>query len=306
MKCSNANRGCQWIGELLALKGHCSECQYTLTKCPNKCKYKSKRVKKVFKDLSEHLETQCPNRLQSRSKVLCTNEGCRCCITRDELFIHRDQCAFERVPCKYAHAGCSAELIRKDLERHENNTRVHQHHHRLAGCERAHTEDNEPTVQPHFTFVLTNFNYLKNKDMAFCSPPFHSQHGGYKLSLRVDTNGWATGHCTHVSVRLHLMRGENDDQLHWPFIGQITVTLLNQLQDDRHHEVTFHYINQRVMGRVRSTLGYGPLHYISHSDLGYHSGLNRQYLKDDCLFFRVTVDAPPPIKPWLYSNSDTV
>ena len=102
------------------------------------------------------------------------------------------------------------------------------------------------------------------------------------------------------------MRGENDDNLVWPFTGTVCIELLNQLQDDQHHRHEVKYTedknskcNNRVTEGDMASNGYGPPHYVSHSDLGYHSGRNRQYLKDDCLFFRVTVDAPPPIKPWL-------
>ena len=36
---------------------------------------------------------------------------------------------------------------------------------------------------------------------------------------------------THVSVFTCLMRGEFDSHLKWPFRGDITIQLLNQLED---------------------------------------------------------------------------
>ncbi len=51
------------------------------------------------------------------------------------------------------------------------------------------------------------------------------------MRLRVDANGDGNGKGTHVSVYICLMRGDNDDNLKWPFKGTIEVSLLNQLED---------------------------------------------------------------------------
>ena len=63
------------------------------------------------------------------------------------------------------------------------------------------------------------------------SSPFYSGPGGYKLCLRVNPYGEGDGAGTHVSLYCVLMKGEHDDRLQWPFRGDITIQLVNQISD---------------------------------------------------------------------------
>ena len=124
------------------------------------------------------------------------------------------------------------------------------------------------------------------------------------MCICVYANGDGDGEGTHVSVFAFMMRGENDDHLHWPFNGTVTVELLNQLEDKNHHssETTFSQDNvasQRVMDGEIAQSGYGDPNYIPHTSLGYDEAKHCQYLKDDCLYFSIKVDAKTSSKPWL-------
>ena len=55
------------------------------------------------------------------------------------------------------------------------------------------------------------------------------------MCIGVHANGLHEVKGTHVSVSVHLMRGDNDNNLKWPFKGTIKVSLLNQLEDGQHH-----------------------------------------------------------------------
>ncbi len=97
------------------------------------------------------------------------------------------------------------------------------------------------------------------------------------------------------------MKGDNDDSLSWPFTGTVTIELLNQLEDKNHHKKTTTFpadreASQRVVDGERGT-GRGHKH-IFHRDLHYNADNNTQYLKDDTLVFRVSVQVPD-YKPWL-------
>lgn len=112
------------------------------------------------------------------------------------------------------------------------------------------------------------------------------------MCIKVDVNGYGSGKESHVSVYAYLMRGENDKDLSWPFSGRVTVELLNQLEDRNHHsmEILFHSDNpasRRLLDYDIAPSGYGHRRYISHSSLGYDATKNCQYLKNDCLCFRV-------------------
>ena len=72
-------------------------------------------------------------------------------------------------------------------------------------------------------------------------------------------------------------------------------TLLNQLADDNHHSWTLEY-ETKYNANVGISVGY--LQIISHSALSHDPVKNTQYLKNDTLYFRVTVMVGNH-KPWL-------
>ena len=54
----------------------------------------------------------------------------------------------------------------------------------------------------------------------------------------------------------------------------------------------------RVVDDERSSaLGHNK--FISQDNLDYDAAKYCQYLKDDCLYFQIEVEAAEPVKPWL-------
>ena len=164
----------------------------------------------------------------------------------------------------------------------------------------AHTQP-DPCV-----FKMPKLNQHKEIQDRWYSPPFYIDSGSYKMCIAVDANGVVSGEGTHISVFAYLMRGKNDDNLSWPFTGEVTFTLLNQLEDKNHHTIAVRFpedvaskANKRVVNSDKGGAGYGRPKFISHNQLGYDVEQNCQYLKDDCLYFRVAVEASDPLKPWL-------
>ena len=82
---------------------------------------------------------------------------------------------------------------------------------------------------------MSQFIKQKASQQEWYSPPFYAYPGSYKMCINVTANGWKEGEDTHVSVFAYLMRGKNDDNLSWPFQGEVTITLLNQLRYENHH-----------------------------------------------------------------------
>ena len=59
--------------------------------------------------------------------------------------------------------------------------------------------------------------------------------------INVTAGGQISGAGTHVSVLVHLMRGEYDSRLVWPFRGDITIQLVNHNNDQDHREYILYY-----------------------------------------------------------------
>ena len=307
MKCSNASRDCKWEGTVDALKKHLlTVCQFTLVPCPKACGCGVM----MRKDLQEHLKKDCPKRdHQCREcgasgtysditqghdmicikKVLaCPNDNCYSKIQRRNLKRHLDNCKHTELPCKYQKLGCDMKLKRDALPDHESDEKLHFH---LALDKVSAMEDKmqvlENSLKKPITFKVGQFLSKKNSESRFSSPFYTSD--GYCMSIKVYPSGRGMQKGTHVSVYIKIKEGKHDAQLKWPFFGDATLTLLNQLEDKNHHTSVLYL----------SACGKWDTAFIPHSKLGHDPVNNTQFLKDDALYFRVTVDTRSVCRPWL-------
>ena len=331
VKCDNTADGCQWIGELRSLEKHLTNCNFALLPCPNQCKDGDKLLTLTRKDIDNHKKV-CPRRqyecsyckergeYQERTtthleecpnmKIPCPNKGCAVGMERCKISQHRKECLFELVFCKFSIIGCTEKVPRKNLENHQNDGQQHLHLAIDTVYEQQKTikmlEEKIVQLQPTpLLFRLTDFDKRKTSTENFRSPAFYTRPRGYKMCIGVIACGEGDGEDTHVSVFAHLMRGENDDHLPWPFTGKVTIELLNQLKDNHHHSMQVKFpsdneASQRVVNKEVTLVGYGYGSFISHSELGYDAAKCCQYLKDDCLYFRVKADTTNTFKPWLH------
>lgn len=337
VKCSYKENGCGWQGQVAEAEDHISQCVYRMILCPNMCRTTEDRERSVLqKDVQRHLEQDCPRRMHQcphckeqgehylitgshkevcqHIKVSCDNEGCPEKVKRMEVARHRHSCPFETVKCKYEVVGCKTTLRRQEMEKHETGEAathllfameaVLKQQERLRSLEGQLTRSSSFN-EGNFTFKMPSFSYHRTSSSLFFSPSFYSSPGGYKLCIRVVANGDGQGRETHISVYAVVMKGDYDSNLEWPISGKVTVELLNHIYDGGHHAIQFTYplgkgdvSTQRVVTGDRAKRGYGKTRFISYGELGYNSEKNCQYLKDDSLYFRVSV-MTGNAKPWL-------
>ena len=316
VKCTSA--GCPWVNELGSLEKHLETCGFALVPCANGCKEQIMRSEHTshctevcplrqytcehcksegtYKEMtSGHLD-ECPD-----FKVPCTNSGCGVTIKRKQMALHHLRCPYKTIDCPYKDVGCTYTSPRHAMEDHKAT--FCGHHLDLAMVEVAklgkyHTQQE---CRP-FVTKMPNFNQVK---MSRYSPGFYTHPSGYKMCLRVDANGSGDGKGTHVSVFMHLMKGENDDTLTWPIRYKCTITLLNQLKDEGHYCKTINCatdeadeVNSRMLSGERGE-GWGYSKFIPRDQLDLQEDKQCQYLKDDSLYFRVQVEVLPACKPWL-------
>ena len=117
------------------------------------------------------------------------------------------------------------------------------------------------------------------------SPSIYTHPGGYKFELELYPNGDCNGYSTHVTVYVSSVKGDHDAVLKAPVKFTITLQLLNQHRDKDHHtrDIQCDVINMKGVCYIG-----GDYTFIPHTALEWNCDKQTQYLKDDCLRFRIT------------------
>ena len=278
------------------------------TECPKRqfrCNYCNK-YESTYDDISLNHWSVC-----DYYTVPCSN-NCGKTIERQNLKSHiANQCPLTTVDCNYKHVGCEEQVLRKDMPVHLTENVIQHGSLQAESLKQVISQLNQlkeenkqlkeqvakltkdlklqqictPICPVEFT--MTIFEQKKVNDDVWFSPPFYTHPKGYKMSVIVAANGYDEFEGTHTAIGIRLMKGEFDDQLKWPFQGQITIQLLSQV-DEKHEstrisftdtESDYNAIASRVLTEEEEKDKLGPVtvDFISHSDL------QPKYLKNNCL-----------------------
>jgi hypothetical protein len=264
------------------------------------------------KDLDKHLKNDCPNRdhkceycgeegmyatiTEAHDKICkmkpvpCPNNKCGMEIQRQQINEHVSKCPHTVIPCKYKDIGCDTKMKRQDMVSHEQDDKLHLH---MALVTVATLKEESMTLKNKRSQIYALSDFQKKKDTnSVYTFLFYTHPNGYHMTLNVYANGCSSGKGTHVSPIAMIVKGKHDSELKRPFAGDVTITLLNQLEDKNHHTTILHFETQQV-GKSRAR----P-QFIRHSALTHNPERNVQYLKDDTLYFKVSV-VVADCKPWL-------
>ena len=234
---------------------------------PFECRYCGE--KGTYKTISGPHNAVC-----KKKPVPCPNNECDSKIQRLGIKRHLENCVYEEIPCKYAKLGCGTKVKRKDAPRHEADA---SNHHELSLQTTLHLQDIvnklNITCSP-VTFALSGYVRRRTHDHVVVSPSFYTSRRGYNMAVEIHTkNG-------EIEAFVQMKPGLHDSKLKWPFTGKVTIELLNQLEDQNHIKLkeSTERINRR--GQTRLLINYClPQDAINTC------------LKDDTLFFKVTVEA---------------
>lgn len=156
-------------------------------------------------------------------------------VQRRNLKRHLDTCKHTELPCKYQKLGCGVKLKRDALPEHESDDKLHFH---MALDKMSAMEEKmqvlEDSLKKPVTFQVEGFLSKENTGDKYNSPPFYTGPG-YCMAIKVYPGGRGLYKGTVVSVNVKIKEGKFDAQLKWPYVGDVTVTLLNQLEDKNHH-----------------------------------------------------------------------
>ena len=323
VRCQHHREGCRWTGEVRDLQSHLDpdkrRCGYILLPCSIGC---GERVWNCA--MSEHKKNSCTKRQMScqycsycssydivtakhlpiclQAPVTCPNNCKEEGLKRKQLQAHIDECPLQVISCPFTSAGCTVKLPRNEMDIHEA-TSVCEHLQLLMKLQLKQEPSTPPaaTVSPPFLynqapmeFIISNFSEKKEANEEWYSSPFYTHNRGYKFRLKVYPNGNSRGSGSHLSVYAQLMKGEYDNELEWPFEGDIRVELLNWKEDKNHHIDSINFsrctdhnsiYTSRVINRETAT-GLGTHQFISHTDLVPPT--STEYLCDNYLKLRIS------------------
>ena len=275
--CSHKSKGCEWRGELRELDKHLNSepptdkslegCPFTVIKCP--LNHTGCEVKLSRREMKEHMNNDWLGHVLKQSALVQT-------LTQDNKTLSTQlQSVSEHL-----------QLVQGEKQYLEQRvTELEGEVVQLKQAQDVAFNTGQPIGPVEFT--VTNFEQHKN-DERWYSPPFYTHPHGYKMCLCIWPNGLGPGEGTYLGVSVHLMRGEFDDHLKWPFRGDITFVLLDQEGGkDRKDIVCVVQFNdmapdERVVGQEVNINGRGSDKLVPLSDL------QRKYLKNDCIKLRIT------------------
>lgn len=150
------------------------------------------------------------------------------------------------------------------------------------------------TEVPPLSVTVDRYEWLKRNSDAHISQVFYTHPRGYKMCIKIWPNGVLDGKDSHVSVACHIVQGEHDAELKWPFCGNVHLRLVNQRSDEHHcdHFIRYtrrtpHHLSGRVTRGGETSPGNNLVHFISHAELSNSAG-GKYYLLDDKLQFFIT------------------
>jgi len=128
---------------------------------------------------------------------------------------------------------------------------------------------------------------VNEEAIAFFSPAINKHKYEHKFGLRVYLSGVDNGRGRYVAMFVHMLEGEHDDLLQWPFTGTITLSILDR-SGAKHNDIS--QIVQAASDvsafqRPKEAIcrkGYGFVHFAPIEQVfGPH------YVKKDKLFLKI-------------------
>ena len=310
--CTNKGKGCEWQGELNNINGHLLRegCMYESIECTNGCGEMLQR-----RCLTQHTATECSHRkincphcnLSGRHHFI-TGDHMRECpkviiacpnhcetdnILREDMDEHRKVCSLEVVSCKYMKLGCGTRMARKEVEKH-GKEKMEEHLHLATGrLEKLESVVSQLVWSSQITskvasgskvapviFRITGFTDKRSAGAKWSSAYFYTGNEGYEVRVNVTFGDYY--------LEVYMALGDNDDDdddLTWPFRGRFDVTILNQIDDNKHYmrRIVFDHRCPDDVAMRDAINSWGYDKFINFGILCKTSATH-QYVKDDIMY----------------------
>ena len=270
-------------------------CKFVLVSCPKECKT-ANGVSACYmrKDIDEHLMIHCPNR--DHKCEYCQEEGTYAYISQVHYCLPKRlaEIIFYQNFAKLLGAVILALVLGIILAKRDFNSEVLKYESEISSLKsNLHLPERVLNSTGSTVFQVT-----RSQQGVFSSksPSFYTGSGGYHMAIQVNTTSGKDS-LDIVSVYAVLLKGKYDDELSWPFVGKVAITLLNQLRDSSHKTKILTTVTDARVGDK-----WGFQQFIRYSALAQDpvkdTPVYVEYLKENTLYFRVSVEVSDH-KPWL-------
>jgi len=116
------------------------------------------------------------------------------------------------------------------------------------------------------------------------SSPFYTMPFGYRFCIRLNLNPAGSA----ISLHVHLVKGEYDNSLDWPFKGRITLVAVNQRRGDNMCEVM--NIESELAAFQRPTREMNPRGFGFAEFVSLQEVMGKGFVRDDTLIVRIHVE----------------
>jgi hypothetical protein len=302
IRCPQKELGCEWEGELGQLHvnhlyGGVNGCGYVIVACSYNCGMQLPRQK-----LREHEMELCPKRpieiqvasLMKKFEAIDAENK----LLRQELGEIKEAHENEMKEMKSTYEGEISQLKRKLDELNDGDCdklkefesqkaikfQVKENSKILKGLEEkcdALQNHKAPLSLPPYYFSMLSVDHYLDCNMDFVSAPFYSHPGGYKMHVRIESDVERGNRSVYLNPFVSIVCGEFDDQLKWPFDGEVTVQAYNRTQERWAKEekicLNKEECDPDVVGRqigILSSGSWGYPKWLSSRELKWH------YVKD--------------------------
>jgi len=146
-----------------------------------------------------------------------------------------------------------------------------------------------------YTWRIQNFQQHRQAaiiGIATCilSPPFYTSLSGYKLCLRIHLNGVDSGVGKYIALFVHMMQGDYDSSLEWPFTGRITLSILDQSESTEFRQD----ISESLIAERNHLAFQRPTTTVNHEGYGCVAPIEHirepQYINNNTMLVRIQID----------------
>ena len=289
--CSHKSKGCEWRGELREFDKHLNSdppadkslegCPFTVISCP--LSHTGCEVKLPRRDVKIHVNDDLLSHVMKQTALVLTLMKDNKTLNEELQSLKGEKQQLEQnvteLKNEMKHLQVADQVMFKVCQQEEE---IKQ----LKEAQRIASNTGHPIGPVEIT--MTYFQQHQDEDERWYSQPFYTHPHGYKMCLCVCPKGFGAGKGTHLGLTIHLMRGEFDDQLKWPFRGDIAYQLVDQEGDIYKKFMVAHFndhtsdkYTKRVTEEQWNTSGQG---YAKVLPL---SRLQPKYLKNNCIKLRI-------------------